>query len=216
MANFAVSSTGHPWAAGHFLIEDETCVRESAMIPSNHAQAVTRGERVVVPAGAVIPANDATARGILYEDTDVTNGAAEGSIVTKGVIDSSKLPAAIANAAKTALVGIIEVNETAPVRPDYFSKTFVNLSVTSTEGASSGKTVISVSGITLGTGEKYQYKVDADPLPFGSVAAGAIGYNDFGSGDSLTIADGKKVAVIAVTAGGYVFGAGTVTADTKA
>lgn len=121
MANFAVSSTGHPWAAGHFLIEDETCVRESAMIAADHAQVLTRGERKVVPAGAVIPANDGTARGILYEDIDVTNGAAEGSIVTKGVIDSSKLPAAIASAAKTALVGITEVAKAAPVRP--YSKT---------------------------------------------------------------------------------------------
>lgn len=215
MSYFDGPNKGYGWAAGHFLVDDETCVRRSATIAANHSQVVTRDNgRKVVPAGAVIPSNDGNAKGILFEDIDVTEGAKMGSIVTEGTIYEDKLPAAIESAAEAVLTGITVITTSPAVtRPDYFGKAFVGLTVTSTEGAASGKTVISVSGVTLGTGEKLQYKADADPLPFGSVATG---FTDFDSGDSLTIADGKKVAVIAVTAGGYVFGTGTVTADTKA
>ena len=215
MSYFDGPSKGYGWDAGHFLVNDETCLRQSYTIPADHAQVQTRDNgRKVVPAGAVIPANGATAKGILFEDIDVTDGAKMGSIVTEGVIYGDRLPAELAQAADSALTGIkVIAASPAVTRPDYFNKAFVGLTVTSTEGAASGKTVISVSGVTLGTDEKLQYKADADPLPFGSVATG---FTDFDSGDSLTIADGKKVAVIAVTAGGYVFGTGTVTADTKA
>lgn len=215
MSYFDGPNKGYGWAAGHFLVNDETCVRQSYTIAADHAQVVTRDNgRKVVPAGAVIPANGATAKGILFEDIDVTEGAKMGSIVTEGIVYGDRLPAALESAAASALTGITVISASPAVtRPDYFSKAFAALTVTSAEGATSGKTVISVSGVTLGTGEKLQYKADADPLPFGEKATG---FTDFTSGDSLTIADGKKVAVIAVTAGGYVFGNGTVTADTKA
>lgn len=215
MSYFDGPNKGYGWAAGHFLADDETCLRQSYTIAANHAQVQTRDNgRKVVPAGAVIPSNDGNAKGILFEDIDVTEGAKMGSIVTEGTVYEDKLPAAIESAAESALTGITVITAShAVTRPDYYKKAFVGLTVTSAEGATSGKTVISVTGVTLGTGEKLQYKADADPLPFGSVATG---FTDFDSGDSLTIADGKKVAVIAVTAGGYVFGNGTVTADTKA
>lgn len=217
MSFYSAPVKGKGWNAGYFLANDETCLRQSMTIAADHAQVQTRGERRVVPAGAVIPANNSDAAGILFEDIDVTEGAAPGSVVIGGVVYADRLPAAIDDNAASAMTGITIIEEApAVVRPDYFNKEFVNLTVTSAEGATSGKTVISVSGVTLGIAEQLQYKVDADPLPLGFVATGAIGYNDFASGDSLTIADGKKVAVIAVTAGGYVFGAGTVTADTKA
>ena len=214
MSYFDGPNKGYGWNAGHFLVNDETCVRQTMTIAANHGQRVTRDDgRVVVPAGAVIPANGATAKGILFEDIDVTEGAKPGSVVIEGTIYGNRLPAALAGAAASALTGITVVTEPTITRPDYFNKTFVNLTVTSAEGADSGTTVISVSGVTLGTGETLQYKADADPLPLGSVATG---FTEFDSGDSLTIADGENVAVIAVTAGGYVFGTGSVTAETKA
>lgn len=215
MSYFDGPSKGYGWNAGHFLVDDETCIRQTMTIAANHAQKVTRDNgRIVVPAGAVIPSNDGNAKGILFEDIDVTEGAKPGSVVVDGTVYEDKLPAAIESAAESAMTGITVITTSPAItRPDYFSKAFVGLTVTSAEGAASGKTVISVTGVTLDTGEKLQYKADADPLPLGSVATG---FTDFDSGDSLTIADGKKVAVIAVTAGGYVFGTGTVTADTKA
>lgn len=106
MSNFA-SQSGYGWNAGHFLVDDETCIRTTMTIAANHAQAVTRDNgRKVVPAGAVIPANGATAKGILFEDIDVTDGASVGSVVTDGTIYADRLPAALASAAATALTGI--------------------------------------------------------------------------------------------------------------
>lgn len=107
MSYFDGPSKGYGWAAGHFLVDDETCIRQTMTIPANHGQRVTRDNgRVVVPAGAVIPANGATAKGILYEDIDVTEGAKMGSVVTEGTVYGDRLPAAIAEAAATAMTGI--------------------------------------------------------------------------------------------------------------
>ena len=170
MSYFEGPDRGYGWAAGHFLANDEECVRVTMTIPADHTQAVTRDDgRKVVPAGAVI-AKDNTNVGVLYEDIDVTNGAEPGSVVINGVVYADRLPAAI-----TGSIPGITVIETSPavIRPDYFDKAFVGLTVTSTEGAASGKTVISVTGVTLGTGEKLQYKADttmpATPMLGGTV-----------------------------------------------
>lgn len=218
MSHFASPLKGYGWAAGHFLADDETCLRKSMTIAATHSQAVTRDNgRKVVPAGAVIPSNDGNAVGILYEDIDVTEGAAEGSVVTEGTVYEDKLPAAIESSAEAVLTGITVITTSPAVtRPDYFKKMWTPLTVTSVEGAASGKTVISVSGVTLATGEKFQYKADTTMPATPTLGGTVTGFTDFSSGDSLTIADGKKVAVVTLTAGGYVFGSGGVTADTKA
>ena len=114
MSYFDGPNRGYGWAAGHFLVDDETCVRQTMTIPANHGQRVTRDDgRIVVPAGAVIPANGATAKGLLFEDIDVTNGAMPGSVVTEGTVYADRLPAAIAEAAATAMTGITVI-ATAP------------------------------------------------------------------------------------------------------
>ena len=58
------STTGTTFEAGFFLVDDERCTRQSMTIAANHAQRVTRNGRTIVPMGAVIPANGATAKGI--------------------------------------------------------------------------------------------------------------------------------------------------------
>ena len=218
MSYFDGPDKGYGWDAGYFLANEEDCLRVSAMIAADHSQVVTRDNgRKVVPAGAVIPSNDAYAVGILYEDIDVTEGAKMGSVVTEGTVYEDRLPAAIESAAEAVLTGIrVITTSPAVTRPDYFKKAWTPLTVTSTEGLNSGKTVISVAGVTLGTGEKLQYKADT-AMPATPTLGGTVtGFTDFASGDSLTIADGKKVAVVALTAGGFVFGSGGTTADTKA
>lgn len=105
MSYFA-SGEGFGWSAGYFLGDDEHCTRVSATIASDHAQIIEQGDRKIVPAGAIIPANGATATGVLYENIDVTDGAKMGSVVTAGIIYEDKLPATPASAAKTALKGI--------------------------------------------------------------------------------------------------------------
>ena len=118
MSYFDGPAKGYGWNAGHFLVNEETCIRQTMTIAANHAQAVTRDNgRKVVPAGAVIPANGASAKGILFEDIDVTEGAKPGSVVIAGTIYGNRLPAALADAAATALKGITVLTEPTITRP---------------------------------------------------------------------------------------------------
>jgi hypothetical protein len=104
--SFIQNGTGVGYAPGWFLAE-EICSRESRTIPANHAQVKTADNGgKYVPMGAIFPANDATAVGIVFEDVDVTTGAMPGSVVTKGVVYLDRLPTAPAAAAKTALEGL--------------------------------------------------------------------------------------------------------------
>ena len=124
MSYFDGPDKGYGWAAGFFLANEEDCIRESHMVPADHDQVVTRDNgRKVVPAGAVIPANDDTAIGLLYEDIDVTEGAKMGSVVTQGVVYEDRLPEALSEdttendvttqGAASVLTGITII-ETAP------------------------------------------------------------------------------------------------------
>ena len=112
---------GKGWEAGWFLVDNEDCTRLTATIAANHAQVVTRADGTkYVPAGAIVPANGATAKGILYEDVDVTTGAMPGSIVTRGAVYTDRLPAAPVAAATSALTGITFVaTSPAVTRPDF-------------------------------------------------------------------------------------------------
>ena len=120
MSYFAGPKKGYGWAAGHFLVDDERCTRQSMTVAANHKQVSSRDGHFVIPAGAVIPANDATAKGILYEDVDVTDGDKTGSIITAGTIYGDRLPAVLAEAAAKALTGITVVEASPAVtRPNW-------------------------------------------------------------------------------------------------
>ena len=62
----------------------------------------TDGKKIV-KAGTILPANDATAKGILYTDVDVTNGPQPGSLIVEGYILEARLHTAPSAEAKTAL-----------------------------------------------------------------------------------------------------------------
>jgi hypothetical protein len=120
MSFFDGPNKGYGWAAGHFLANDENCVRKSMTIAADHSQVVTRDNgRKVVPAGAVIPSNDGNAKGILFEDIDVTEGAKMGSVVTEGIVYEDKLPAAIESAAEAVLTGITVIATSPAVTRPY-------------------------------------------------------------------------------------------------
>ena len=111
--SFNQNRTGKGYAPGWFLAEAD-CSRETVQVAADHAQVITAENGTkYVPAGAVIPSNDGNAKGILYEDVEVTTGDMPGSLVTRGVIYEDRLPAALAGAAKTALTGIV-VKASAP------------------------------------------------------------------------------------------------------
>ena len=102
--SFNANDTGRGFEAGYFLVDNEDCTRLTKTIPANHAQVVTRADGTkIVPAGAIFPANGATAVGIVYEDVDVTTGAMPGSVVTRGHVYKDLLPAAPVADALTAM-----------------------------------------------------------------------------------------------------------------
>ena len=213
--SFIQSKENIGYKPGYFLAHAE-CDRETATVAQNHAQVVTMADgSKYVPAGAVIPANGATAKGILYEDVDVTTGAMPGSIVTKGTVYEDRLPAAVESAAKNVLTGIKFIAN-APVitRPDFTIDELTALTIVSAAGTAVGDTALTVSGYTLKSGEGWKYKV-------GDTAATVIPGEVIGSGwtawdgeDDITAATSKKLALVAVNTAGQAiaYGSATVTA----
>lgn len=62
--------------------------------------------RKIVKAGTVWPANDATAKGLVYTDVDVTEGPQPGAVLHEAWVIEERLPEAITAEAKTVLNGI--------------------------------------------------------------------------------------------------------------
>ncbi len=69
----------------------------------NDAAAVTVDGRKIIRAGTIYPTNDATAIGVVFSDTDVTDGDCNGTIIIHGFIKKAALPVAPAAEAITAL-----------------------------------------------------------------------------------------------------------------
>ncbi|MCC8112078.1 MAG: hypothetical protein LIO74_10995 [Ruminococcus sp.] len=59
----------------------------------------------VIPAGTLIPANDATAEGVLLTDVNIAENP-NGAIVTHGAVVVAKLPETPSDAAISALTGV--------------------------------------------------------------------------------------------------------------
>ena len=118
--SFISEAKGHEFKAGDFLLGDEKCVRVTKTIPADHAQVKTNADGTkYVPAGAIFPANDGTAVGIVYEDIDVTSGNMAGSVVIEGKVYKDKLPTAPASAAVGAMTGISFVDSTPAITRPY-------------------------------------------------------------------------------------------------
>lgn len=210
--------SGKGWEAGYFLVDDENCTRVTAQIAANHAAVVTRSDgSKYVPAGAVIPSNDGNAVGILYEDVDVTTGAMPGSIVTAGVVYKDRLPVAIEGSAVSALTGItFDTYEPTISRPDFAGGTLSAITVTSAEGTGAGKTDVSLSGYTPGSGETYAYKIDTTtPAAFYGMQLDNTWTTATFPLDELASTDGKKITVVSKDAFGFVVAAGSATIDVK-
>ena len=60
------------------------------------------GKKIVL-AGTVLPTNDASAKGILYNDVDVTHGPQPGALIVEAYILEARLHTAPTEEAKTAL-----------------------------------------------------------------------------------------------------------------
>lgn len=218
--SFIQKTNGRGYAPGFFLASAD-CDRETVQVDATHAQVVTLANGTkIVPAGAVVPSNDGNAKGLLYEDVEVTTGPMPGSLVTRGVVYEDRLPAAIESAAEAVLPGIRVITTTpGVVRPKSFDQdTLVALTVTSEAGAASGKTSVSYSGYTPATGERSVYKVASSVAP--TVALGEILSIGSSSGQwtastfpatAITAASSTKITVAVVDSTDAVIAAGSAT-----
>ena len=60
---------------------------------------------LIIKAGTVFPANDATAEGVVFEDVDITDDEKRPiSVIVAGRVIEDRLPVALAEEAKAALV----------------------------------------------------------------------------------------------------------------
>lgn len=84
----------------NFLASDKY-VAFTTTVPQSKGEVID-GKKIV-KAGTILPANDATAKGILLYEVDVTAGDTVGSLLEDGFILAERLPQAPAEAAKTAL-----------------------------------------------------------------------------------------------------------------
>lgn len=85
----------------NFLDSEVGLVLKTKEIPASLG--VAEGTRTVVPAGTAFPSDDAQAVGIVFQDVDVTDGPAAGSVMVGGRVLTQRL--SIASAARTALGG---------------------------------------------------------------------------------------------------------------
>lgn len=204
---------------GWFLASAD-CKRVTCEVAQNHSQVVTKADgSKYVPAGAVIPSNDGNAKGILYEDVDVSTGNMPGSLVTEGAIYEDRLPASIQSSAKAVLTGLTYISAApAMVRPDFDITGLTSLTVTSSASATTaGDTALTVSGYTLKTGEGWKYKVTtgtaATVLPGEVISSGWTAWD---GDDEITAATDKKLALVAVNNAGQAIAYGSCTVTAKA
>lgn len=204
--SFIQSNTSRGFSAGFFLA-DEECLRETMTIPANHSQAVTLADgSKIVPAGALI-----TGKGLVYEDVEVTKGDMPGSVVTRGVVYTDRLPSGSSIEGLSWITG-----KASPVvaRPDFNIESLKTLTVQSAAGTSVGDTALTVTGYTLKSGESWAYKVGdaaATVLP-GEVV---FGWTAWDGEDDITAATGKKLALVALNAAGQAIAYGSVTVTAK-
>lgn len=61
------------------------------------------GSEKVVKAGTIYPKNDATAKGVIYNDVDVSHGDQEASLIVEGHLLADRLPEKPSEEAKQVL-----------------------------------------------------------------------------------------------------------------
>lgn len=208
--------TGKGWDAGYFLADAENCTRVTATISASHAAVVTRADGTkYVPAGAVIPSNNSSAVGILYENVEVTSGAMPGSIVVAGVVYKDRLPVAIDSDAVSALTGItFDTYEPTIARPNFAGGSLAAITVTSEAGTGDGKTDISLSGYTPKSGEHYEIKTAASTAPaawYGMLVDNTWTTKTFPIDEMAPTSGHTKITVVSVDAYGFVVAAGSAT-----
>ena len=90
------------------------------------------------------------------------------------------------------------------------------MTVASAEGASSGKTALTVSGHTLETGESYVYKTHATAAPTVGLGGDLTGWSTWDGEADITATTGHKITVAVKGADGTAVAAGSAEVTSKA
>ena len=81
---------------GHYVNVAQFFEKDSAL-------AVVEDGRKIIKAGTVFPSNDENAKGLVFQDVDVTDGDQNAALLIHGFVNSAKLPEAVSNEAKKVL-----------------------------------------------------------------------------------------------------------------
>ena len=102
----------------NFLESAVGIVLKTCTVSAESVTADGRGNKMV-KAGTIWPANNGTAKGILYHDVDVTEGEHEASLMVAGRVFKDMLPTELDTEAQTALeaIGIKFFETQAVTRP---------------------------------------------------------------------------------------------------
>jgi len=85
--------TSKVYAPGYFLAVDEGYEVKTREASASDARVITTNNGgKYLPAGTIYPTNDAYATGIIFEDTDVTNGNMPAAVVLKATVYEDVLP----------------------------------------------------------------------------------------------------------------------------
>lgn len=87
----------------HFLVFPDHYVSVAHTFFKDDAAAVVVDGRKIIKAGTLYPANDATVKGIVWADYDVTDGDRTGALLIHGFVKTVALPAEPSDEAKAAL-----------------------------------------------------------------------------------------------------------------
>lgn len=98
------------------LATPDSYVAFAIKLDHNDDLAVEVAGKKIVKAGTIYPDNDATAKGVILNDYDVTDGDKTAALVTFGFIQENKLPVAPSAEAKEALRMIQFLNDDSFVR----------------------------------------------------------------------------------------------------
>ena len=103
---------GFVYAPGWFLADDEGCVRVTKTVPDTGDHVTTTDDGAKVALGGTFVA---ALGGILYEDVDLANGAAPGSVVIAGKYYGDRVVGTVSGVASLVNVG----DYPAVTRPDF-------------------------------------------------------------------------------------------------
>lgn len=81
---------------------------------STFSGVVTENGRKIIKAGTIYPSNDASAKGIVFQDVDVTDGNRTEALMVGGVYLSTKLSAAVSTTAKPVFQAMGLFEQTTP------------------------------------------------------------------------------------------------------